>query len=126
MALDTEHFKTVLQAKEQELIDETSNLDETARQSRVAEVEDPVDQVQSDEGKAAAFNISTITADMLSAVRGALQRIEAGEYGVCVDCERPIELKRLEAVPWTPYCLQDQEKHDEQNKQDLAASGSVL
>ena len=45
-------------------------------------------------------------------VRYALQRLEEGTYGKCAVCGRQIERARLEAVPWTPYCLEDQEKQD--------------
>ena len=124
--IDIEHFKKVLQNKEQELITETTQLEQTARDSRVAEVQDPMDEVTSDEGKTAAFNVSSITADMLSQVRAALQRIDTGEYGICVDCERPIGEKRLEAVPWTPYCIEDQERHDKEDKLEPSPFDSVI
>jgi DnaK suppressor protein len=41
-------------------------------------------------------------------VREALRRIEDGTYGTCIVDGRPIEEKRLHAVPWTPYCLEHQ------------------
>lgn len=115
MALDIEHFKKVLLQKRQELTEEVTALDQDARDARTAEVEDPIDQVVSSEAKALAFGGGNIASDMLLAVEDALQRIERGEYGTCIDCGKPIELKRLEAVPWTPYCLEDQEKHDREN-----------
>jgi DnaK suppressor protein len=50
-----------------------------------------------------------MTADwnVFTQVRDALQRIEKGTYGRCVECGRPIEAHRLGSVPWTPYCLDD-------------------
>ena len=45
-------------------------------------------------------------------IKAALQRIDEGTYGVCVECESDIELKRLNAVPWTPYCLECQDTID--------------
>jgi len=45
-------------------------------------------------------------------IRAALQRIDEGTYGVCVECESDITLKRLNAVPWTPFCLECQEALD--------------
>lgn len=112
MAIDTGHYKQLLESKEQELNDEIARFTEEARESQTAEVEDPLDEVTSSQAKAAAFSVSSIAAETLSAVRAALQRIESGEYGICVDCGREIGAKRLEAVPWTPYCIEDQEKHD--------------
>ncbi len=42
-------------------------------------------------------------------IEGALQRIEDGSFGTCVDCGREIELERLRAVPWAVRCIADQE-----------------
>lgn len=110
--MDTARFKQRLLEKQQDLLDSIARLDNAARESRDAEVEDPIDQVTSSELKAGAFAVSTVGARTLEQVRAALQRIENGTYGICIDCGRRIEPARLEAVPWTPYCRADQEKHD--------------
>ena len=36
----------------------------------------------------------------------ALERLERGRFGRCVVCDREIPEGRLEALPWTPYCLE--------------------
>ena len=46
----------------------------------------------------------------LREVEQALDRLDRGEYGCCLECEEPIAAKRLRAVPWTRYCLSCQEK----------------
>lgn len=112
MAIDTEHYKQLLQAKEKEVTEEIARFTQDARESQTAEVEDPIDEVTSAQAKSAAFGVTNVAAETLLAVRAALQRINIGDYGLCIDCGRPIEEKRLQAVPWTPYCLEDQEKHD--------------
>lgn len=53
-------------------------------------------------------------AKSLAQIRAALERIEAGEFGICLDCEEPISAKRLAAVPWAAYCLHCQERQDAQ------------
>ena len=35
----------------------------------------------------------------------ALDRIESGDYGVCLSCEEGIPDKRLTALPWAKYCV---------------------
>ncbi|HEX3683049.1 MAG TPA: TraR/DksA family transcriptional regulator [Bryobacteraceae bacterium] len=110
--MNTDAFKERLLARQQELLDSISRSDTDARESRSAEVEDSIDQVTSDELKATAFAVSTVEARTLEQVRAALQRLQDGSYGKCIDCGRSIELARLEAIPWTPYCRADQEKHD--------------
>lgn len=38
------------------------------------------------------------------AVEAALERLEAGEYGICEFCGEPISPKRLKAIPWATRC----------------------
>lgn len=40
----------------------------------------------------------------------ALQRLDAGRYGLCEECGKPISEERLEALPSARYCLEDQSK----------------
>ena len=42
---------------------------------------------------------------VLAAIDGALARIDAGTYGTCVRCGRPIGEERLEALPWAELCI---------------------
>ncbi len=41
----------------------------------------------------------------LRAIKRALKRIDDGTYGICVKCEKPIPVERLEAVPVTTKCI---------------------
>lgn len=52
------------------------------------------------------------SAQQRAEVEAALQRIEAGSYGVCVDCGQPIPDARLEVRPEAARCVADQEKHE--------------
>ena len=40
------------------------------------------------------------------------RRIDEGTFGVCLHCEEDISPKRLNAVPWTAFCIQCQEQAD--------------
>lgn len=42
----------------------------------------------------------------------ALERVDRGDYGLCVDCDEPIAARRLEALPWASRCVHCQEKAD--------------
>ena len=48
--------------------------------------------------------------DELQEVEAAFQRVEAGTYGSCQACGRPIGGERLEALPATRFCIEDQAK----------------
>ena len=46
----------------------------------------------------------------------ALAAIEQGRYGLCRRCEDPIAVRRLEARPESPYCLDCQEEVDRKHR----------
>ncbi len=45
--------------------------------------------------------------DLLQKVDRALKRIEAGTYGVCDRCGKPIEKARVKALPYVDLCIKD-------------------
>jgi DnaK suppressor protein len=59
-----------------------------------------------------AVRINQISHEQLDLVEAALARLDSGEYGICVECERPIAAKRLAAVPWASHCVACQERLD--------------
>jgi DnaK suppressor protein len=40
----------------------------------------------------------------IAMIDAALERVDAGEYGICVDCETEIDTKRLAALPFALLC----------------------
>jgi DnaK suppressor protein len=43
--------------------------------------------------------------DTLGLIELALERIESGQYGQCVECDGTISKTRLNALPYTPVCI---------------------
>ena len=43
--------------------------------------------------------------ETLTQIEGALERIEGGVYGSCMQCSGKIPKMRLKAIPYTPYCV---------------------
>jgi DnaK suppressor protein len=41
----------------------------------------------------------------LAQVEAALARLDAGAYGTCTTCGRPVAAERLEAIPWAALCI---------------------
>jgi DnaK suppressor protein len=66
---------------------------------------DAGDDSVSDEAASEDFTGGELDATTLQQVEDALKRIDAGTFGQCAVDGGPIELKRLDAIPWTPYCL---------------------
>jgi DnaK suppressor protein len=112
--MNTVHFEKRLRDKERELQSLLAGLEGEGRASGESEVRDTTDDATASQGAAESFQEGSLVSQTLQQVQDALQRIRDGSYGKCTRCGRPIEPARLEAVPWTPYCLEDQEKQDRQ------------
>lgn len=54
------------------------------------------------------FTLSLIENEQatLGLVNTAIGRVEAGRFGRCVECGEPIAKPRLQALPYTPHCIQ--------------------
>jgi DnaK suppressor protein len=64
------------------------------------------------------LNYNRLEMALLRDVQAALQRLEEGCYGQCQECEQPISSKRLDAVPWAPFCAACQERYSELSSRD--------
>jgi DnaK suppressor protein len=53
------------------------------------------------------FTLSLMATDegTLEMIESALERIEDNAYGLCVECEATIPKTRLNAIPYTPFCV---------------------
>jgi hypothetical protein len=57
-----------------------------------------------------AANRSDWTGFLTRQVSEALERIDNGKYGLCLNCGEPIPPKRLAALPWVAFCIACQEE----------------
>ena len=100
-------YRRALLAKRQEV---RAGL--AARGERLPELsEDDLPQLNQHEAVAAGLN--TMGYAQLRLVQEALDRLAAGDYGVCLECDEPIPPQRLEAVPWARFCVRCQQRKDE-------------
>lgn len=42
----------------------------------------------------------------LEQVHAAIDRLGKGAFGICIECGEPIAKARLQALPYTPHCIQ--------------------
>ena len=101
-------YKAILEAKAAELSAGLRNRDEIA----IEKTPDAIDEVQLAGERELAIRNLDRESNLLRNVKGALARVADGSYGVCMHCEEDIKPKRLDAVPWTKYCIKCQEAAD--------------
>lgn len=78
--------------------------------STIDDTQDVADQAVAGYQKEMLFSQNTDRNAQLRMVRQALDRIANDAFGECVRCTKTIGAKRIEALPWTPYCIDCQER----------------
>jgi len=105
-----ESFKKRLEERQQSLRKMVSRTEEDGRIAADQDAADIADRATSSYTKEFLFSQSNNDRQLLQMVETALLRIRDGSFGECVSCGNEINPKRLEAVPWTRYCIACQEK----------------
>jgi DnaK suppressor protein len=87
---------------------------------------DQLEEIQAASQRALAVRNLDRDFNQLRNARAALSRIEEGTFGICQECDEDINLKRLAAVPWAPFCIRCQESVD-RNLDDIESpTGDLL
>ena len=71
--------------------------------------QDPADKASNSYTKELLFSQSTTERNTLKLIEDAIGRVADGSFGDCLNCGQEIKPKRLEAIPWAPYCIDCQE-----------------
>jgi len=98
---EIEGCRRVLEAKKGELLSGRHK----AEGITVERVPDSMEELTMEIERSMAVDALNRDATLLGQVTEALERIAAGNYGVCLACENAISLKRLTALPWAALCL---------------------
>lgn len=96
-----EQRRTTLQARRAELDDRLHKIETELDAEHSKDSEELANEIEDNEvlegmGQAGLLEIVKIDA--------ALERIEAGDYGICVVCGDDVGEKRLDVLPYTPMC----------------------
>ena len=78
----------------------------------VEQASDAIDQTQSAADRELTIDTLNMHMARLRAIDAALARLDEGAYGICLECEEPINPRRLNAVPWAGYCIACQQERD--------------
>jgi DnaK suppressor protein len=112
-AVDTEHFRGILEEERQRVMDAINYLHEETPGSLEDETEEIIGNSDNHLGDTATatldreidYSLEENSEHVLRSIDGALQRIEAGTFGICESCGQPISEERLEAIPYATQCI---------------------
>lgn len=100
-------FRELLLRKKSELIAEMGlKIPGLSEPGRLADD----DQAQALHDQFVSLEVQQRCYRTLREVNAALDRLDGGDYGVCVECGEPINHRRLLAIPWAARCIQCQER----------------
>ncbi|WP_131684012.1 TraR/DksA C4-type zinc finger protein [Pseudarthrobacter sp. YALA5] len=108
---DFERFRLLLEDERARKLALLPALRADISSANAARQDSNVDDEHDPEGATIAFELSQAAALLdqstsgLAEVEAALQRIVDGKYGICAVCGQPIAEGRLEARPWTMFCI---------------------
>ena len=111
MAVDVEQFRALLDEERGRVVDAIEYLHKENSGSNNDEVQDNASE--SNLADAATETLdreidSTLeenSENVLAAIDAALERIQDGTFGKCVNCGKEIAEERLKALPWATLCI---------------------
>jgi DnaK suppressor protein len=107
-----QHYKTLLLSKREELDKAYREKLSRSEDEGGDGARDSVDEASVNYNKEFWYALSDSDRKILRMVEEALRRADEGTLGECTHCEKPIQKKRLEAVPWAKHCLECQDLQD--------------
>lgn len=123
--IDTEGIKHRLQLRHRQLVESLRRLEDETLALETDSAQDIGDRSVLSISKESLFDQISQQRTILRLVEGALGRISDGSFGVCANCEDEISTRRLEALPWTQYCLRCQENREEEDQGRLQGQAST-
>jgi len=96
-------------------------FEESAREVKSPEESKGYSQHQADEGtddfyRQITIQLSGEETQVLKQIDRALEKIEKGTYGICDVTGKPINKKRLEAIPYASMTVEAQEQQEQQRR----------
>ena len=107
-------FKRILLEKKERIVHKLSTFINESKEVESNVSQDVVDKAESSYTKEFLLSLSDTERSHLLLIDEALRRLEKDSFGVCQLCGKEIGEKRIEALPWTPYCIICQEKAEQE------------
>ncbi len=102
-------YRDRLLERRESLFSQVTEAEMSSRERDAEATQDPADMAANAYTKELLISMSANDRRLLELIDEALKRVEAGEYGDCINCGEPVQEKRLDAVPWARYCVRCQD-----------------
>jgi len=104
--LDLEAARRMLLKMRDEVLKEVQQANQASLELGQDGVPDIGDLSANTYSRDVLLNLSENQRQKIRDIDAALERVEAGEYGVCMRCEEEISPRRMEVRPFSRYCVE--------------------
>lgn len=106
-------LRAMLEEQRRFRLEQLSQLNDQYQQSQVELAGRHIDSLDTSADNARVEVSAAVEAAAhlaLDDIEAALARMDAGRYGYCAQCDRPIPVERLFAIPQAPLCMHCQRR----------------
>ena len=122
---DVERLREKLEFQRHETGQFLRRLDLEVQSLDAESTKDSADRCVISVSKESLFERSSQRRAVLRLIEAALKRISDGSFGTCVGCGDEIQDQRLQALPWTQFCLRCQSQLEETIGTSLSTRTSI-
>ncbi len=113
---EKQDYRRMLLERKETIVRKLSSFINESKEVEINVAQDVVDKAESSYTKEFLLSLSDTERSQLMLIDEALRRIDTDDFGACQLCGQEINRKRLVALPWTPTCIDCQEKAEEESK----------
>lgn len=120
---DLPHFRKLIEEKRLTIFRELGYLEESSLKTLEEYSGDSstyslhmADQGTDAQEREKAFLFASRENKFLGHLNRAIERMDEGVYGLCAECQQPIQYKRLEAVPHATLCIECKKKQEDSRR----------
>lgn len=109
-------FRKILLEEKERLVLNSKNALRTELALSPDDLPDETDLAASEVNQNLIFRLRDRERQLIQKIDDALGRMEEGTFGICLECEEPIEPRRLEARPVSTMCISCKEREEHKQK----------
>ncbi len=106
-------LEKTLREEKDKILKKLSQFHSESKEVETDIAQDVVDKAESSYTKEFLLSLSDAERRQLALIDDALRRLPGKDFGLCQMCGVPISKKRLSALPWTPFCIDCQQKQEQ-------------
>ncbi|MDR0915454.1 MAG: TraR/DksA family transcriptional regulator [Endomicrobium sp.] len=111
--LKFQNLKKILIDKKIELLNKINNVHKDIIDTNIG---DEIDTATNNTERELYFKMIENDKLMLKIINDAFDKLDKNIYGKCESCNNIIPIERLQAIPWTRYCIECQIQSEKTNK----------